>query len=103
MCAAVCAREADPDASFHPLSVDYRERASGYGKIPSTFTRREGPPKDREVLAMRVIDRAIRPLFPKAFTNDTSVQTTVYSSDGSQDPSVLAVNGASAALSVSDI
>ena len=44
MCAAVCAREADPDASFHPLSVDYRERASGYGKIPSTFTRREGPP-----------------------------------------------------------
>lgn len=103
MCAATTARQPDPDASFFPLSVDYRERASAYGKIPATFTRREGPPKDREVLAMRVVDRALRPLFPKGFRNETSVQVVVLASDQSQDPAVLAVNGASAALGVSDI
>ena len=103
MCAATTARQPDSDASFFPLSVDYRERASAYGKIPATFTRREGPPKDREVLAMRVVDRALRPLFPKGFRNETSVQVVVLASDQSQDPAVLAVNGASAALAVSDI
>jgi len=103
MCAAVAAREPDPNAGFFPLNVEYRERASAYGKIPSTFTRREGAPKDREVLAMRVVDRAIRPLFPKAFRNDTSVQAIVLASDRSLDPSVLAVNGASAALHASSI
>ena len=103
MCAATTARHPDPDASFFPLSVDYRERASAYGKIPATFTRREGPPKDREVLAMRVVDRVLRPLFPKGFRNETSVQVVVLASDQSQDPTVLAVNGASAALAVSDI
>ena len=103
MCAATTARQPDPEASFLPLSVDYRERASAYGKIPATFTRREGPPKDREVLAMRVVDRALRPLFPKGFKNETSVQVVVLASDQSQDPAVLAVNGASAALAVSDI
>ena len=103
MCAATTARHPDPDASFFPLSVDYRERASAYGKIPATFTRREGPPKDREVLAMRVVDRVLRPLFPKGFKNETSVQVVVLASDQSQDPTVLAVNGASAALAVSDI
>ena len=103
MCAATTARQPDPDASFFPLSVDYRERASAYGKIPATFTRREGPPKDREVLAMRVVDRVLRPLFPKGFKNETSVQVVVLASDQSQDPTVLAVNGASAALAVSDI
>ena len=103
MCAATTARQPDSDASFFPLSVDYRERASAYGKIPATFTRREGPPKDREVLAMRVVDRALRPLFPKGFRNETSVQVVVLASDQSQDPAVLAVNGASAALGVSDI
>ena len=103
MCAATTARQPDPEASFFPLSVDYRERASAYGKSPATFTRREGPPKDREVLAMRVVDRALRPLFPKGFKNETSVQVVVLASDQSQDPAVLAVNGASAALAVSDI
>jgi hypothetical protein len=73
ICAAVCSRDEDPDAGFFPLQVDYRERQSAYGKIPPTFTRREGPPKDREVLAMRVVDRAIRPLFPKSFSRETSV------------------------------
>ena len=103
MCAAVTAREPDPNASFFNLNVEYRERASAWGKIPGTFTRREGPYKDREVLAMRVVDRALRPLFPKAFKNETSVQAIVLSTDRSQDPAVLAVNGASAALAVSDI
>ena len=103
ICAAVCSRDEDPDAGFFPLQVDYRERQSAYGKIPPTFTRREGPPKDREVLAMRVVDRAIRPLFPKSFSRETSVQAIVLSTDQSQDPAVLAVNGASAALSVSSI
>ena len=96
MCAAVTAREPDPNASFFNLNVEYRERASAWGKIPGTFTRREGPYKDREVLAMRVVDRALRPLFPKAFKNETSVQAIVLSTDRSQDPAVLAVNGASA-------
>ena len=103
ICAAVAAREADPTATFFPLTVDYRERASAYGKIPSTFTRREGAPKDREVLSMRVLDRAVCPLFPKDFLLETSVQAIVLASDRSQDPSVLAVNGASAALTISSI
>ena len=103
ICAAVCSRDENPDAGFFPLQVDYRERHSAFGKIPPTFTRREGPPKDREVLAMRVVDRAIRPLFPKSFSRDTSVQAIVLATDQSQDPAVLAVNGASAALSVSSI
>ena len=103
MCAATTARQPDPDATFFPLQVDYRERASAYGKIPATFTRREGPPKDREVLAMRVVDRTLRPLFPKGFKNETSLQVVVLASDRCQDPSILAVNGASAALMVSDI
>ena len=103
LCAAVAAREPDPNAGFFPLTVDYRERLSAFGKIPNTFTRREGAPKDREVLAMRVMDRAVRPLFPKDFRTDTSVQAIVLATDRSQDPAVLAVNGASAALSVSSI
>lgn len=103
ICAAVAARVPDPDADFFPLTVDYRERASAYGKIPNTYTKREGAPKDREVLAMRVLDRAVRPLFPKAYQTDTSVQAIVLASDRSQDPSVLAVNGASAALAISSI
>ena len=103
MCAVTTARQPDPDATFFPLQVDYRERASAYGKIPSTFTRREGPPKDREVLAMRVVDRTLRPLFPKGFKNETSLQVVVLSSDRCQDPAVLAVNGASCALMISDI
>ena len=65
MCAAVTAREPDPNASFFNLNVEYRERASAWGKIPGTFTRREGPYKDREVLAMRVVDRALRPSSPR--------------------------------------
>ena len=102
MCAATTARQPDSDASFFPLSVDYRERASAYGKIPATFTRREGPPKIAR--CSRCASSTARSgLFPKGFRNETSVQVVVLASDQSQDPAVLAVNGASAALGVSDI
>ena len=106
LCAATASRELDRASlvkGFVPLMVDYRERSYAKGKIPSTFTRREGAPKEREILAMRVIDRATRPLFPKTFGRETMVQCVVMASDGVEDPAVLAVNGASAALMASSI
>ena len=103
MCAAVAAREPDGADNFLPLTVDYRERASSHGKIPVAFNRREGAPRDREVLAMRVLDRTVRPLFPKEYQTNTSIEVIVLATDGCQDPAVLAVNGASAALSISSI
>lgn len=106
LCAATASRELDRASlvkGFVPLMVDYRERSYAKGKIPSTFTRREGAPKEREILAMRVIDRATRPLFPKTFGKETMVQCVVMASDGVEDPAVLAVNGASAALMASSI
>ena len=93
----------DEGRDFLPLQVDYREKQSAQSKIPLTFMRREGAPKERELLCGRVIDRSIRPLFPKGFFFDTQIMANVLSSDGEQDPDVLAVNAASAALMVSDI
>ena len=104
LCTAVASREkGDPSKDFVPLLVDYRERAYAKGSIPPTFTRREGAPKDREILAMRVIDRTLRPLFPKGWSQETMIQSIVLASDLDQDPAVLCVNACSAALTISSI
>lgn len=88
---------------FLPLTVDYQEKQYAQGVIPNTFMRREGAPKERELLCGRLIDRPIRPLFPPGFYHEVQVMASVLSSDGKQDPDVMAANAASAALMISDI
>ena len=90
-------------ADFFPLTVDYREYTYAGGRIPGGFIKREGRPSEREILTSRMIDRPIRPLFPEGFRNDTQVIALVLSADTENDPYVLAINGAGAALAVSDI
>src|SRR5881398_1500712 len=98
---------ANPDPregiDFFPLTVDYREYTYAGGRIPGGFIKREGRPSEREILTSRMIDRPIRPLFPEGFRNDTQVIALVLSADTENDPYVLAINGAGAALAVSDI
>ena len=102
MCAAVTAREPDPNSSFFNLNVEYRERASAWGKIPAPSPGARA--RTRTARCSPCASSTARSaLFPKAFKNETSVQAIVLSTDRSQDPAVLAVNGASAALAVSDI
>jgi polyribonucleotide nucleotidyltransferase len=84
--------------SFLPLTVDYKNKFSSLGKIPMNTNRRERHGTDDEILASRVIDRSIRPLFPKSFRNDTQITTTSHAVDGVSDPIVLGVNAASCAL-----
>ncbi|CAD7698523.1 unnamed protein product [Ostreobium quekettii] len=86
-----------------PLQVHYREKLSAVGEIPRNFTRREGNPKDREVLCMRLLDRAIRPLFPPGFCHEIQVTTLALSIDGENDTDMLSINTASAALTCSSI
>jgi len=100
---AVMSDEPNKDIDFTPLTVDYRERPSAYGKIPGGFVKREGKPSEREILASRVIDRPIRPLFPEGFFHDVVVTALTLSADESYDPDVLAITGASAALHISRI
>ena len=88
---------------FFPLSVDYEEKMYAVGKIPGGFLRREGKPSEKAILTSRVIDRPIRPLFPKDYRNDVSVVATVMSVDNDNSPEVAAMIGSSAALSISDI
>ncbi len=88
---------------FFPLLCDFEEKMYAAGKIPGGFFKREGRPGERAILSARLMDRPIRPLFPKGFRNDVQVVATVLSTDQHNDPSVLAVNGASAALMISDI
>jgi len=88
---------------FFPLTVEYQEKTYAAGRIPGGFFKREGRPSESEILTARLIDRPIRPLFPKGFLNDVQVMAMVLSSDGENDPDVLAVNGASCALGISDI
>jgi DNA polymerase III epsilon subunit family exonuclease len=88
---------------FFPLTVDYEERMYAAGKIPGGFIKRESRPSEAAILAMRLTDRPIRPLFPKGYKNDVQIVLTVLSTDQENDPDILAVNGASAALSVSSI
>ncbi len=88
---------------FFPLTVDYLEMTYAAGKIPGGFFKREGRPTEKEILTARFIDRPIRPLFPKGFTSETQIIATVLSSDGDHEPDILAINGASAALHLSDV
>ena len=88
---------------FFPLTVDYEERMYAAGKIPGGFIKRESRPSEAAILAMRLTDRPIRPLFPKGYKNDVQIVLTVLSTDQENDPDILAINGASAALSISSI
>lgn len=99
---AVISEEAIADIDFLPLTVDYRERSYAYGRIPGGFVKREGKPTDREILISRNIDRPIRPLFPKGFYNDVIISAITLSADDQFDPDVLAMVGASAALTISE-
>src|SRR4029079_808494 len=88
---------------FFPLTVDYREYTYAGGRIPGGFIKREGRPSEREILTSRQIDRAVRPLFPDGFRCETQVIAFVLSADTENDPDVAGINGASAALTISDI
>jgi polyribonucleotide nucleotidyltransferase len=88
---------------FFPLTVDYREKTSAAGKFPGGFIKREGRPTTKEILTMRMIDRPARPLFPKGFRDEVQMQVFVLSADQENDPDVLAMNGATAALALSSI
>ncbi len=101
--AAVAATKAKPGQEFFPLTVDYREKAAAAGKFPGGYFKREGRPTEKEILTCRLTDRPIRPLFPKGWYNEVQVQTVVLSADGENDPDILSIVGASAALMVSDI
>ncbi len=98
LCTAVISPEVREGQNFFPLTVDYREKYSAGGKIPGGFIKREGRPTDKEVLSSRLIDRAIRPLFPDGFLNEIQVIAYVISADDKYDADVLAGVGASAAL-----
>jgi polyribonucleotide nucleotidyltransferase len=101
--AAVGAAKAKEGQDFFPLTVDYREKAAAAGKFPGGYFKREGRPTEKEILTSRIIDRPIRPLFPKGWYNEVQVQSIPLSADGENDPDMLALVGASAALMVSDI
>ncbi|RRJ83356.1 polyribonucleotide nucleotidyltransferase [Aestuariirhabdus litorea] len=99
----VGSKTADAGRGFFPLSVHYQEKTYAAGKIPGGFFKREGRPSERETLTSRVIDRPIRPLFPKGFMNEVQVTCTVMSTDKRQDPDIAAMIGTSAALAISGI
>ncbi len=100
---AVMSEEVREGIDFLPLLVDYEERFYAAGKIPGGFFKREGRPSENAILSARLVDRSIRPLFPKGFRNDVHVVVTVLSYDQLNQPEILAINGASLALSVSEI
>ena len=101
--AAVAASTPRPGQDFFPLTVDYREKAAAAGRFPGGYFKREGRPTEKEILTCRMIDRPIRPLFPKGWLNEVQVQCIVLSADGENDPDILSLNGASTALMLSDI
>jgi polyribonucleotide nucleotidyltransferase len=100
---ACMSKEPRAGIDFFPLTVEYQEKTYAAGRIPGGFFKREGRPSESEILTARLIDRPTRPLFADGFYNDVQVMAIVLSSDGENDPDVLAVVGASAALSISDI
>ncbi len=101
--AAVTAAPRSEDVDFFPLSVDYREKQSAAGKFPGGFIKREGRPSTKEILTARQIDRPIRPLFPEGYVQEVQIMASVLSFDGENDPDVLSMIGASAALMISKI
>lgn len=102
--ATVCsAKEADEGVDFMPLTVEYKEKFSAYGRFPGGFTRREGRASDYEILTARLVDRVLRPLFPSNYHANTIVHIIMFSSDGVDAPDALAGLAASAAIAVSDV
>jgi len=95
--------EAREGMDFFPLTVDYEERMFAAGKIPGGFIKREGRPSEHAVLTARLTDRPLRPLFPSGYRNEVQVMTTVLSTDQQNDPDILSINGASAALTISQV
>ena len=96
-------KEAKPGQDFFPLTVDYQERTYAAGRIPGGFFKREGRPSEKEILTSRLIDRPIRPLFPKGFANEVQIIATVMSMDPNIDPDIVAMIGSSAAVMLSGI
>lgn len=99
----VCASSEKKDLDFLPLTVEYREKTASAGKIPGGFFKREGKPSDKEVLSARLIDRPVRPLFPKTWRHETQIVATVFSADQENDSDTLAAVGASAAIMLSGL
>jgi polyribonucleotide nucleotidyltransferase len=103
LASAVSATAIKEGQDYFPLTVDYREKAAAVGKFPGGYFKREGRPSEKETLTSRMIDRPLRPLFPQGYFYDTQIISILLSADGENDPDILALNGASAALCVSDI
>ena len=103
LCTAVGAASAKPGIDFFPLTVNYQEKTFAAGRIPGGFFKREGRPSEKETLVSRLIDRPIRPLFHKNFKNETQIIATVLSHDMENDPDIVAIVGASAALTISGL
>ena len=101
--AAVAANSVREGQDWFPLQVVYRDRFAAAGRIPGGFFKREGRPSEKEILTSRLCDRPLRPLFPKGFMNEVQVQAVLLTADLENDPDMLLVNGASAALLCSDI
>ncbi|KIE57836.1 polynucleotide phosphorylase [Methylacidiphilum kamchatkense Kam1] len=99
----VSVTELKEDQDFLPLQVEYREKAAAAGRFPGGYFRKEGRPTDKEILTSRMIDRPLRPLFPTGYFYETQILGTLLSADGQNDPDILAINGASAALMLSDV
>ncbi len=100
---AVSATRLKEGQDWFPLTVDYREKAAAAGRFPGGYFKREGRPSEKEILTARMTDRPLRPLFPKGYLYDTQIISVLLSADGENDPDMLSINGASAALMVSDI
>ena len=100
---ACASKEPRPDIDFFPLSCDYEEKMYAAGKIPGGFIKREGRPSEKAILNSRLMDRPLRPLFPKDMRNDVSIVCTVMSVDPDCSPEIAALVGTSVALSISDI
>ena len=103
MVSVVGSRDSDPNRGFFPLTVDYQEKTYAAGKIPGGFFKREGRPSEKETLTCRLIDRPIRPLFPKGYMNETQVIAMVVSMNNEINPDILALLGTSAAISISGL
>src|SRR6201986_2495917 len=100
---AVSATRIKAGQDFFPLTVDYREKAAAVGKFPGGYFKREGRPTEKEILTARMTDRPLRPLFPKGYFYDTQIIAILLGADGENASGIPAINGASAALCVSDI
>ncbi len=100
---AACGADPRPGLDFFPLQVDYREKFSAAGMIPGGYFKREARPSEKEILTSRMMDRPVRPLFPKGYKNDVQIQSLLLSADGENEPDVLAMLGISAALTLSSL